>query len=256
MHSHNQRGEFSNAATLATLLNRTLLVPHIRLGKPQPWKSKPFLEAAQVSEQKSNWIEQCRPYLPTLEDKNAKLDGPKECRNYHRYTEIDWPLMVNLDTMPSGASFLPRDDMSPHWFTAPVAEGGLGLSQEDIHDFDDPFRYTWQIYDDEKAPKLQDNYERRLDLSQLREPPYSDKRLLYFGSLFGGSRLQFRSPEANATAMKAYNALTFRNPLVDSIAIDITHKLGGRENYVGVHLRVGDGSFMVGVLLLMLQVLN
>lgn len=247
MLSHNQRGEFTNAATLAILLNRTLVTPHARLGKPIPWTNKPNLEKKQASMQKSKIEKMCRPYLPELENGTTTFAGPGPCRFYHKTTEMTWPLMSNLSTTPEGIQLLPRDDMDPSWFTTPVEEGGLGLDKDDIYSVEDEDRYSWRIYEHSNMSSLEDRFTGRLNLDELKQPPYADKRLLYFGSVYGGARLVFSTSESEHIYQTMVTSLTFRNPLLDSIAIDIGHRLGGRENYVGLHLRVGDGAFKVSV---------
>lgn len=247
--SHNQRGILTNAATLAHLLNRTLITPHARLGRPIPWATKAALEEKQSLMQKSKLNSRCRPFLPVLENSTVPFTGPGVCRDFHKSTEMTYSLMSNLSTMVEGTRLLPRDDLDPAWFTRSVEEGGLGLTEDDIFSIPDPDRYSWRIYDDASDPDANGKFTHRMNLEELTSGPAADKRLIYFGSLYSGVRLKLSKPEARRIFQQTVRSLTFRNPLLDSIAKDIGHRLGGRDNYVGLHLRVGDGAFRVSVLI-------
>lgn len=158
---------------------------------------------------------------------------------------MTWPLLVDLEALPQGTSLQPRNDMSIGWFTTPVSEGGLGLLQDDIHSVPDDTRYSWRIFDEASSETDLGKFAGRLDLADFAKGPFAEKKLLYFGSLFGAERLSLSSSSAKSLYNDYEKALVFKNPLLDSLAIDIGHRLGGRHEYVGLHLRVGDGPFKV-----------
>lgn len=81
----NQRSTFANAYTLAYLLNRTLLLPDVRLGRPIPWKEPGVLRPWLERESKPALLNSCARYmLATDEGKVVRL--PEACRHYHEYT--------------------------------------------------------------------------------------------------------------------------------------------------------------------------
>lgn len=82
---HNQRIALSNAVLLANMLNRTLLLPRVRLGKAVGWKSKADLQAILERDQKDEVrVEAC---LGGREVWDGPLeDAPSECQSYNTFT--------------------------------------------------------------------------------------------------------------------------------------------------------------------------
>lgn len=70
-----------------------------------------------------------------------------------------------------------------------------------------------------------------------------DHRLVVIGSTFGSSRLLLTTAAAKAHMAVIKSSLNFKNELLESAADSIIARLDGAGSYVGVHLRVGDGSF-------------
>ena len=72
----------------------------------------------------------------------------------------------------------------------------------------------------------------------------SRAKLIQLGSMFGASRIHLQQVDnANLTSV-VQDALHFSNPIVDSIADKIIDMLGGRNQYIAIHLRLGDGGFL------------
>jgi hypothetical protein len=95
-------------------------------------------------------------------------------------------------------------------------------------------------------------YARRLSIPALS---IQHHRLILIGSLFGSGRISVdASPSAPkrlkdiATQLKIMKsrigrAMAFRNPLLMRPANQIVERLGGKEGFIGVHARIGDGEF-------------
>jgi len=68
-------------------------------------------------------------------------------------------------------------------------------------------------------------------------------KVLLFGSLFGGGRIQSDHPLAEEWSESFGRAMAFKNEWLLRPAEAIVDRLGGQNNFVGIHARVGDGEF-------------
>ena len=73
----------------------------------------------------------------------------------------------------------------------------------------------------------------------------SDFKLLEFGSLFGGTRLRLRKSENRMFYRETQALMAYRDPMLDAMSESIAEHLGGRQSYVGLHLRLGSPSAFV-----------
>ena len=100
-----------------------------------------------------------------------------------------------------------------------------------------------EIYDTPETPhKLADSgamYTERTNLEALKS--LDDVKLLEFGSLFGGSRLVLSRNNHRDLYRRTEGMMAFREPNLDAASEAIARRLGGRNSYFAVHLRVGIG---------------
>lgn len=83
---HNQRIALANAILLGNLLNRTVLMPYARLGKPVGWKEKSMLQRVLEKEQKTpDLIERC---TSALADQDATPEGCEDYKAYSRAVQL------------------------------------------------------------------------------------------------------------------------------------------------------------------------
>ena len=73
----------------------------------------------------------------------------------------------------------------------------------------------------------------------------ADYKLVEFGSLFGGTRLRLRKPENRQFYRETQALMAYRDPMLEAMSESIAEKLGGRQKYVGLHLRLGSASDFV-----------
>ena len=92
-------------------------------------------------------------------------------------------------------------------------------------------------------------YTNRVNIPTLNSPPLSEMKLISFGSLFGSGRVHGRSNLYREIAKIADESMVFRNELLIEISEEMVKSLGGQDGYVGLHLRVGDGPFIVSFFL-------
>jgi hypothetical protein len=94
---HNQRIEITNAILMGMMLNRTVLVPYVRLGQAVGWRPKELLQRLWNKEQKMPArIEECRPAIPALEAGETK-GVPADCLDYNTFSR-----MVGLSVSHAG----------------------------------------------------------------------------------------------------------------------------------------------------------
>lgn len=152
--------------------------------------------------------------------------------------------MTDFSILSATHSILPRADITSNFFTKSVSEGGLGLLRSEVHRLEGANdRYGYQFYDSSNTPSEEGKYSLRYNTDDLKLPPFSDYKVLELGTMFGASRMRVRS-EANRPQLATIaSAMVFRNKMLDSIAHQIVHRLGGVDSFLGVHLRIGDGFF-------------
>ncbi|SJK97771.1 uncharacterized protein ARMOST_01025 [Armillaria ostoyae] len=224
---HNQRIALENALTLSYMLNRTLIVPPIRLGS-RPISFFSFDTLAQfLSLSGKEGLRHCARLPP-------RLPLPPECADYFHYTHIPWDWLVNLTDIRKRQRLIHRWDLANDWIY-----DHLGISQNEIHMLKDTspyhFRFTDRPIDD---PMVGGKYKTNIYIRDLALYPH---RLLQFGSLFGTTRLQLMDPENHRVRGKARQSMTYASPELVHAATFIEKSIPGP--YLGAHIRLGDGLF-------------
>lgn len=225
---HNQRIAFENALVLSRLLNRTLLVPPIRLG------SKPLRYVK---------YDRLRQYL-ALSGKEGlhhcsrvpHIAIPGECTGYSDYTHVSWQWLVGLTEIKKNQKLLEVWNFTESW-----TYDNLGISERDTLTLRDENPYDYRFLDtptDVSPPK--DKYLEAVYLPALLDAP---ERLIQIGTLFGSSRLRLKQPENLLIRRDIRRSMAYSNPLLVDAANAIRDALGGK--YLGAHVRVGDGHFKV-----------
>ncbi|GJN92275.1 hypothetical protein Rhopal_005305-T1 [Rhodotorula paludigena] len=188
------------------------------------------------------------PIIPNLRPEDCKSYSA-ECRFTYRDTFLAYDFLVDLDEARKvGVEVVDRWDMRER-----ALLNSLNVTQDDVYIIEDrqafDFRFTDQHkYDDGDVPLIQPNldpedqrYNRHVSIDGLSALPH---RVLLVGSLFGSGRVRlWHEPDAYDWSERLARAMAFRNPWLMRPADAIVARLGGRENYVGVHARVGDGEF-------------
>lgn len=224
---HNQRIAFENALVLARLLNRTLLVPPIRLGdKPLRYVNFDALYQYHTLSGKYG-LSHCS-LVPTY------VSLPPECLDYFDYTYIAWEWLVDLTEVKSRQPLFTRWNMSRVWVMdrlhIPDAETLMLRDTTPYH-----YRFLDTLAD---ASPVSDKYMESIYLPMLAQ---STKRLVHLGTLFGSSRLRLKNPDNIAIRGKIRRSMSFANPDLVRVADTIAESLGGQ--YLGAHVRLGDGRF-------------
>lgn len=228
---HNQRVSFENALILARLLNRTLIVPPVRLGKAIRYGEFDKLRRHIALSTKIG-LEHCShaAFLTSF--------TPRECIGSSEFSMVPWSFFIDLHAVSHIVPVVERWDSSSAWLTR-----FLNVSRPETIHIKDSRPYQHQIYDDRanRSP-LKPKYSERLDVEDLHDQ-YKTYRLLHFGSLFGSSRLRLKKAANQQIRREVRERMVFANPLLLRTARQISASVGKSGHYIGLHLRLGDGEF-------------
>ena len=220
---HNQRIALENALVLARLLNRTLLVPPVRLAT-KPLYYAPFDTLRKHLSYSNHDLQHCSTipsYLPT----------PREC---FPWTTLPWEWFVDLSIIKSRQRLVHCPNVTSGWIL-----DHLQISEDDTYTIADSDVYQYRFLDTLMDPSSLDHkFQEVIQASQLA---LRTDRLIQLGTLFGSSRLLLRRRENILIRGEIRRSMAFANPHLVSIADSIAKELGG--GYLGAHIRLGDGVF-------------
>lgn len=233
---HNQRLSLINAALIAKWLNRTLIIPEVNMGIATYWKNSSELPPK---------LDAC-PELVTAHRKMEKELGerihlPSECFDYRKYIPISFEDVFDLSPLADiGVRYSMRNNMHHSYFQGsplniPYDETNRSL----VYEIPDNERYSYRIYYSEHDNQPLQNFERRLDLIDLKR---RSEKLMIFNSLFGSNRIALDS-ENKETKEYLKMSIKLKHPVVDSRADKVIAQLGGGRQYISAHIRSGDGMF-------------
>jgi hypothetical protein len=227
---HNQRIELENALLLSKYLNRTLLVPPVYLSSPaMPWLRYEKLHERLLFQTK-NGLNHC------IKLQKEDLPLPSECLNNFRWTNVPWSFFYNMTTISNEITpIIFRTGLDYEWIY-----NEFNLKEDDIYFFKDMSPYEYQIHDDITQDLPLDRFNYRINLNTLENIQHN---VLHFGSMFGSYRILAETEEHMAILSDIRSNMIFDNPVLNTAAENIVRKLGGANNFVGMHIRVGDGIF-------------
>ncbi|KAF9564770.1 hypothetical protein CPC08DRAFT_787345 [Agrocybe pediades] len=228
---HNQRIAFENALLLSYVLNRTLIVPPIRLGtKPIRYVEYNTLSRYLELSGKEG-LEHCRRVPP-------HMSLPLECLQYFESSNVPWSWIFNASRLAVHQPLLHAPNLSPSWIRT-----RLQLSSADIYELKDVSPYHFRFLDTlDDTPPPSNRYQEDIYINHLASV---EARLLQIGTLFGTSRLRLRDKENIAYLENVRRSLVINNPTLEMVADRISRRLS--DSYLGLHLRTGDGKFKKNV---------
>lgn len=229
---HNQRIAFENALVLSRLLNRTLLVPPIRLGN-RPLTYEPFHElSASLANSTKDGLQHCTTYSQSVYEDVEDLH--EECADYFEYTHVPWEWLIDLDTIKTEQALIQRWNFTDAWL-----KHELHIHAEDVFALHDVDRNHYGFQDFVAfSNTLARKYAQTIQISVLAERP---ERLLQVGTLFGSSRLHLRNHSHHSVRAAVRRSMAFTNAHLVRAAEAIRVALGGA--YLAAHVRIADGSF-------------
>ncbi|KAF8909872.1 hypothetical protein CPB85DRAFT_1376209 [Mucidula mucida] len=204
---HNQRIAFENALTLAYLLNRTLIVPPVRLGS----QSIRYYNFDTLSRYLALSGKEGLKHCTIVPDHTFAL--PPECRNYFNYTLMSWDWL---------------------WI-----QTHLRLSSDDVYPLKDTKPYQYRFLDNASDPAPpNEKYDGIIHIDDLAQNP---QRLIQFGTLFGTSRLRLVHENNDHFRAQIRESMVFAPTQLNNAVQAVLDELP--SIFLGAHVRLGDGWF-------------
>ncbi|RDX41784.1 hypothetical protein OH76DRAFT_1363898 [Lentinus brumalis] len=225
---HNQRIALENALVLARVLNRTLLLPPVRLGIPLTYVPFDELYEAFANSTKTG-LEYCSQTV------SYQADLPPECDDYMDYTHVSWDTLVDLPSIRAEQPILDGWNFTDAWLHDVL---DISAASGDVFYLKDTTRNQYAFQDFSAPDPTARKFSESIHLAMLARRP---ERLIQLGTLFGSARLHLRV-EANLLLRKHIRErMAFTHPYLVHAASAIRTALGGA--YLGAHLRVADKVF-------------
>ncbi|CAJ0751359.1 12145_t:CDS:2 [Entrophospora sp. SA101] len=226
---HNQRIGFENAIFMAWFLNRTLVMPPALLGTRFQYirikQRIKYLKAESVDSICEN-----------IEYTSEK----QKCKMFHNsYTLYPFDQLFNFTFARQHVKIMNVPDYNDN-----TVFKMLNITKRKEVYYSLTRNLNNKLYDTEaksNIKKLKGNTFIKLQsLQELREHP---EKLLYFGSLFGSSRIitNLQSSKYFLTTLRL--SLVPIDPIMLSVVGSIAEKLGGAGEYISAHARGGDHTF-------------
>ncbi|KAG1474137.1 hypothetical protein G6F56_000532 [Rhizopus delemar] len=214
---HNQRLAIINAIVLAKALNRTLILPEINIGKGTSWAPTSRYERK---------MSLCPLYHRASDD----------CSDFRKYVPLPAETIFDLSAARAkGVRIVYRTSMSETYF-----QDEWSASEQDIYRIQDKIRLSYRVYDLKSNDDNLRNFTQRIDIEDLAT---RQERFMVFGSLHYTNRLALSDPQLTWFINYLREEISLGHPVVIKQALRVVSRLGGPDNFVGVHLRQGDGFF-------------
>jgi hypothetical protein len=225
---HNQRIALENALTLAHILNRTLVLPPIRLGsKPIRYQNFHTLRHV-ISHSGKEGLQHCANQFA------LDIALAPECLDFFDYTYLPWDWLVNISAFDDSIKTVSGWDLR----SSSVIKT-LDINSTNVFTLEDTSPYQYRFLDtlNGSLPSV-GKYQEGLLISDLQT---SNHDLIQIGTLFGSSRLKLQSDFNRDIRRNIRQNMQFSNAALNHASSSIANRLG--TSYIGIHLRVGDGRF-------------
>ncbi|KAF0521123.1 ciga protein [Gigaspora margarita] len=212
---HNQRISLINAIFLAWFLNRTLIIP-----PPLLYKNHALIPMRYFD----------RLYKDLSKLKLCKNNSLKNF-NEESYIGYDWEELMDFTFLKRNIKYFKRRDFN---FTQLIKSLHIN-NDNDVYNITDN---QLQFYDSSVSIDEYWHFTTRINLIDLSKRP---EKLLHFGSLFSSYKIITRLPENENFRNKLNHTMLPNNPTILKIVNRIVDRIGGTDNYIGVHARIGKG---------------
>ncbi|KAI8341535.1 hypothetical protein BC941DRAFT_449941 [Chlamydoabsidia padenii] len=253
----NQLIQVENGILLAWYLNRTLILPKALLGEAFGWSYFGKLQLEhQLRDQQTT--EDCEEYT------NEMNQWHIACPRRDRFAMLPFDSIFDLSWAKKHVKILVREEANDAWLASTfgiIRAGGAGTNDPDLMVEEDmvpeqeygsyvdgdilyfrgPTRYDWRIFDTPRKSQRLGKYADALNIYELRR---RKEKLIHFSSLFGSGKLPIRRPEHYDFLRSLQRSITYHHPAVLEMTDLIVDKLGGHGNFIGLHIRSGDGWFV------------
>jgi hypothetical protein len=225
---HNQRIALENALTLARILNRTLLVPPVRLGNN-------LISYHNFDDLRHFLILSGKRGLHHCSNVASHVSPPPECWDYFDYTHVSWDWLVDLSSIAAEQPLFHHETLIYPWLESPpLARDTLTLKDQTAYDF----RYV--DYTPARDAPAHPRYLTAYPISTLAT---SRVPLIQLGSLFGSARLHLTDRVNMAIRTAIRERMRFTNLHLERASTAAVNALGGQDAFLAAHVRVSNGPF-------------
>jgi hypothetical protein len=225
---HNQRIALENALTLARILNRTLLVPPVRLGDD-------LISYHKFDDLHRLLILSGKRGLHHCSNLASHVAPPPECWDYFDYTHVSWDWLVDLSSIAAEQPLFHPESLIYPWLESPRPDSDT-LTVKDQTAYD--FRYV--DYTPASNAPVHPRYLIAYPISALAA---SSLPLIQLGSLFGSARLHLKDRGNVATRRSIRERMRFSNHHLRTASTAAVNALGGQDGFLAAHVRLSNGPF-------------
>ncbi|RIB26002.1 hypothetical protein C2G38_2241034 [Gigaspora rosea] len=211
---HNQRIALENAIFLAWFLNRTLIIPPLLM-----YKGRALIPMYEFN----------KLYKGLSKIRVCENSGQEDCKA-EPYIGYKWEELMDFTFLNQNIKYIYRQDFN---YTNLIESLHIKNDNE-VHNI----TYNREQYCDNSLSTK--NVFDCVNLADLSKRP---EKLLHFGSLFSSLKIITTLPKNTNFRNKLRQMLLPNNPTILSIVNNIVDKIGGTDNFIGVHARLGDGHF-------------
>lgn len=161
-----------------------------------------------------------------------------KCGIYWNSRRASWSWLLDASALFSQQPLIDRPNHSKAFYF-----DSLGIKNSDTKTFDDITRNSYRFFETSKmedgSSDPGEGYAGRLNIDELRDTT-DGYMLLEFGSLYGSNRIVLEKTSTRHAQME--KLMNFKQPVLEKISEAVVESLGGRGNFIGLHLRVGHGD--------------
>ncbi|CAG8449771.1 5721_t:CDS:2 [Rhizophagus irregularis] len=175
-------------------------------------------------------------------DDDNKYCNDKKYSKYDNLTMMNWEDIFDLSEIRKHIKMINRD----YNFSLNKLKNTLNIkniknnNNKDIYLFIENETYEYKFFDNKKSKEDLENFQKKFFIKDFLK---IKKKLLHFTSLFSHYKLSLENDDNKKFRNFIHNKLIINNKNILNITNNIINKLGGKNNYFGLHIRLGDGIF-------------
>ncbi|GBB94863.1 hypothetical protein RclHR1_02430004 [Rhizophagus clarus] len=233
---HNQRLALINGIILSYITNRTLIMPPILINYA-PGTST-FYSLYNVL----STILEAKQYRKDHCYKDDENDEHNFCNNtlysiYDDFTMLNWDQLFDFNEIRKHVKIVNRG----YDFSLDNLKYNFNIGENDTYLFIEDKPYKFEFFDNDNSTRqINKVFKKKFFISNLKK---IDEKLLHLSSLFSSKKIILENQDNIEFRQFIHNKLMVNDPRLLNISDKIIKKLGGKGNYIGLHIRVLDGFF-------------
>ncbi|RIA95679.1 hypothetical protein C1645_757003 [Glomus cerebriforme] len=250
---HNQHGALMNSIMMAYLTNRTLILPPVLVYYYPSFNDFYTLydKLNKTIKIKTYRMNHCSESDLLTDDDNGRINDDnvdnifnsqilcnKRYSKYDKFTMVDWEQIFDFSEIRKYVKMIHRG----YDFSLDTLNQKFNFSKDDTFLIVEKEQYELRFYDNDDSNISLEQFKKKILISDLLK---IDQKLLHFSSLFSHHRIKLEKEKNINFVNLIHNKLTINNPNVLRVTDHVIKELGGKGNYFGLHIRVGDAKFRI-----------